>query len=76
MSDKVTDIILDELKILRKDIKEVGREVTNLSGKLAESNKKMEGINVRVMAICAIGGSLVTALAEILSAMFIKTGGQ
>lgn len=72
MSDKVTDIILDELKVLRKDIKEVGRDVTGLSNKLAESNKKMEGINVRVMAICAIGGSIVTVLAEVLSSLFIR----
>ena len=74
MNDKVTDIILEELKTLRNDIKDIGKDINTLSDKLADSNKKMEGISARVMIICALGGSLVTVLAEILSAIFIGKG--
>lgn len=65
MSDKVIDIILEEIKELRK-------EVGSLRKDLAKSNTKLEGINTRVMFICALGGSLVTVVAEVATALFLK----
>lgn len=69
MDDRVLDMILEQIKEIKEDIRETRKQVT-------KSAVNMEGIRTRVMIVCALGGGFVIAVAEVLANYFIGTRGQ
>lgn len=68
MEERVLDIILDQIKEMRADIKETKEQVSKAA-------VTMEGIRTRVMFVCALGGGAIIAISEALANYFIGARG-